>query len=230
MRILVIEDEHKLARLLREGLTGNGYVVDICHDYDSGLANARAIDYDLILLDRMLPDKKDGIDLCRALRSENRHMPVLMLTAKDQVNERIDGLNSGADDYLVKPFALSELLARCQALLRRTAASADATLRAGDLSMDTVRRSVERSGQAINLTAKEYAILEYLLRSKGRVVSKQQIIDHAWDFDADVLASTVEVFMVYVRNKVDRPFSQPLITTVRGFGYKIDDPKASSDV
>ncbi len=225
MRILVIEDEYKLARLLREGLTGHGYAADICHDYESGLANALTIDYDLILLDRMLPNKKDGMDLCQELRAANIHTPVLMLTAKDQVHERIEGLNSGADDYLIKPFALSELLARCQALLRRSTSTTGTLLEAGDLRMDTACRTVERNGQSLRLTAKEYAILEYLLRSKGRVVSKQQIIDHVWDFDADVLPSTVEVFMVYLRNKVDRPFASPLITTSRGFGYSIKDTK-----
>lgn len=223
MRVLVIEDERKLARLLREGLSRHGFAVDTCGDYNDGLASVLATDYDLLLLDRLLPGNKDGMELCRELRKAGVRTPVLMLTAKDQVQERIEGLNSGADDYLTKPFAFSELLARCQALLRRGRATTGTVLLAGDLQMDTTRRTVQRAGQPITLTAKEYAILEYLLRSKGMVVSKQQIIDHAWDFDAEVLPSTVEVFMVYLRSKVDRPFATPLIKTVRGFGYTIAD-------
>ncbi len=223
MRVLVVEDEQKLARLLREGLSHCGYAVDIASDYHTALATASSTDYDLILLDRLLPGNNDGLNVCRELRAANIHTPILILTAKDQIQERIDGLNSGADDYLTKPFALSELLARCGALLRRSSAkTSGVVLRAGNLEMDTAARTVRVDGLMLALTAKEYSILEYLLRNKGVIISKQQIIDHVWDFDADVLPATVEVFIVYLRNKIDRPFGTRLIRTVRGFGYTID--------
>lgn len=225
MRVLVIEDEHKIANAIKEGLRGESYAVDVSFDGEEGLNAARYESYDLIILDRMLPGGMDGVEICRVLRNEGKHMPVLILTAKDQVRDRVDGLNAGADDYLVKPFSFEELLARVKALLRRPHESLGEVLRAEDLTLDTISKEVRRGDKSINLSSKEFALLEYLLRNKNKVLSKNNIISHVWDFDADILPNTVEVFMAYLRAKIDKPFDGPqLIQTVRGFGYKIGAP------
>jgi len=222
MRILIIEDEHKIANAVKQGLVQEKYAVDIEYDGDSGLAAALAEDYDVIIIDRMLPGGLEGLDVCRSLRAKNIHTPILLLTAKGQIRDRVEGLNSGADDYLVKPFSFEELLARIRALLRRPAQTNSNTLKVADLSLDTLTYEVKRSGKPISLSAKEFALLEYLMRSSGQILSKENIISHVWDFDADILPNTVEVYMGYLRNKVDRPFDGPeLIHTLRGFGYKL---------
>lgn len=222
MRILVVEDEHKIANAIRDGLTQESYAVDVAYDGDEGLSTALYEDYDLIILDIMLPGT-NGLDICRQLRDAGKHTPVLMLTAKDQPRDIVRGLDGGADDYVVKPFSFEVLLARVRALLRRPHDSIGETLQAGDLSLDTVGKVVRRGTTELALSSKEYALLEYLLRNKGKVLSKQNIIAHVWDFDADVLPNNVEVFIAYLRGKVDRPFDGPgYIKTVRGFGYKLE--------
>jgi two-component system OmpR family response regulator len=225
MHLLIIEDEEPIARLLKEGLSGEGFAVDICRTGESGLAAAEMGDYDLVILDRRLPGELDGLEICSTLRHRSNHVPILMLTAKDRTQDRIDGLNSGADDYLIKPFSFEELLARIRALLRRPPQGIGELLTAGDVTLNPTTAEVYRSGKNIRLSNKEFAILEYLMRHKGAIVSKQALINHVWDFDADVLPSTVEVFIVYIRAKIDRPFtSPPIVRTVRGFGYKVVDP------
>jgi DNA-binding response OmpR family regulator len=222
MRILIIEDDAKIARAIKRGLGQEAYAVDVAGDYEEGHGLAVTQDYDLILLDRMLPGYTEGIDLCRDLRKRGMDVPILMLTAKDKISDRVDGLNSGADDYLVKPFAFEELLARVRALLRRPQASLGEVLKVADLTLDTVTFKAERAGKAVSLSKTEYALLEYLMRNEGIVLSRDSIISHVWDYDADVLPNTVEVYIGYLRSKIDKPFKGPkLIHTVRGFGYMI---------
>ncbi len=223
MRILIIEDEHKIANAIKKGLQQESYAVDVVYDADNGLASARADEYDLIILDRMLPGDMDGAGICKALRSEGNHTPVLMLTAKGAIRDRVAGLDAGADDYLVKPFAFEELLARVRALLRRPQDSLGTTLQVGDLTLDNISYEVKRGGSTIDLSQREFALLEYLMRNKGRTLSKEMIIQHVWSYDADVLFNTVEVYIGYLRNKIDRPFGNApqLLKTIRGFGYKL---------
>ena len=222
MRILVIEDEHKIARALKRALEQESYAVDIAYDGDDGYAMITTEPYDLAIVDRLLPGEKDGIAIIQGLREKKIHMPVLLLTALGSVKDRTTGLDSGADDYLVKPFALEELLARVRALLRRPVEQQGTVLTADGLALDTVTYKVTREGKDIPLTSKEYGLLEYLLRNQGRPLSKETIIAHVWDYDADILPNTVEVYIKYLRSKVDEPFKKPLIKTVRGFGYKIE--------
>ena len=224
MRILVVEDEHKIANAIKKGLQQESFAVDVVYDADDGLASARAEEYDLVILDRMLPGEIDGVGVCKELRAEGNHTPVLMLTAKGAVRDRVVGLDAGADDYLVKPFAFEELLARTRALLRRPQDSLGIKLEVGDLTLDTTSYEVRRGSKVIDLSQREFALLEYLMRNKGRTLSKEMIIQHVWSYDADVLFNTVEVYIGYLRNKIDRPFrGQPqLLKTVRGFGYKLD--------
>lgn len=221
MKILVVEDEHKIANAIKQGLEQESYAVDVVYDGEQGLANAMNDDYDLMILDRMLPGV-DGLTICRELRKANNHSPILILTAKDQIRDRVMGLDSGADDYLVKPFAFEELLARIRALLRRPTDTTSPVLSAQDLTLDPANFDVKRQGKTIDLSKREFALLEYLLRNQGRILSKQTIINHVWDFDADILPNTVEVYMGYLRQKVDKPFKGPeLIQTIRGFGYRL---------
>jgi DNA-binding response OmpR family regulator len=221
MRILVVEDEHKIAQALKRGLEQEHYAVDLAFDGDDGLASAQAETYDLIVLDRMLPGR-DGVSICQELRKKGNHIPILMLTAKDHVRDRITGLDAGADDYLVKPFSFEELLARMRALLRRPHESVNTVLEVEDLQLDTATYTVVRAGTPITLSSKEFALLEYLMRNQGRVLSKETIMGHVWDFDADILPNTVEVYIGYLRNKIDKPFKGPaLIHTRRGFGYTL---------
>lgn len=223
MRILLIEDEHKIARALKKALEQESYAVDVAYDGDEGYAMATTEPYDVAIIDRMLPGEYDGIGIIKAMREAKIHTPVLVLTAIGGIKDRAEGLDSGADDYLVKPFALEELLARVRALLRRPKEQQPTILRAGDLTLDTVTYEVKRSGNIIQLTGKEFALLEYLLRNQGRPLPKELIIAHVWDYDADILPNTVEVYIKYLRAKVDQPFDKPLIHTVRGFGYKLQD-------
>lgn len=220
MRILVVEDEHKIANALKQGLEQQSYAVDVCYDADSGLAMATTEPYDLVILDRMLPGKTDGIGILEQIRKDKIHTPVLLLTAKDKVLDRAYGLNSGADDYLVKPFAFVELIARVRALLRRSPQTNDPVITYGNLTLNPQRLLVERDGKPIDLTAKEYALLEYFMRNNEQVITKERLIEHVWNYDADVLPNTVEVYVGYLRNKIDKPFnSKPLLHTKRGLGY-----------
>lgn len=223
MRILVIEDEHKIANAIKKGLEQEHYAVDIEYDGDSGLGAAMNETYDVLVIDRMLPGSVEGLEICRQLRQANNHTPILLLTAKDQVKDRVEGLNAGADDYLIKPFSFEELLARIRALMRRPAETQANVIKIADLTLDTINYDVRRAGKKIDLSAKEFALLEYMMRNAGRILSKDNIISHVWDFDADILPNTVEVYMGYLRSKVDKPFSKPLLHTSRGFGYRLGD-------
>ena len=227
MKLLVVEDEHKIANAIKQGLEQESYAVDVAYDGDQGLANALNDEYDMIILDRMLPGNVDGIQICKQLRAKNIHTPILLLTAKDRISDRVTGLDSGADDYLVKPFAFEELLARVRALLRRPSGNGNPVLSVGDLELDPASFAVSRKNKTINLSKREFALLEYLMRNSGRILSKDNIINHVWDFDADVLPNTVEVYMGYLRTKIDKPFKDrpDLIHTVRGFGYRIGDTR-----
>jgi DNA-binding response OmpR family regulator len=226
MRILVIEDEHKIANSIKKGLEQESYAVDVAYDGNDGYDLAATEDYDLIILDLLLPGM-DGLEICRNLRQEGNHTRILILTAKGQIRDRVLGLNSGADDYLVKPFAFAELLARVRALTRRPDKTNGTSLSLADLSLNTLSFEVKRGKKPIQLSTKEYALLEYLLRHKDTVVTKDQIINHVWDYDADVLPNSVEVYILHLRNKIDKTFKNKpkLIHTVRGFGYKISAKK-----
>jgi DNA-binding response OmpR family regulator len=226
MRILVVEDEHKIANAIKKGLEQESFAVDVNYDGDDGLDSALTGDYDLAILDRMIPGEHDGLGIVREMRKNKIHTPILFVTAKDQIQDRVEGLDAGADDYLVKPFAFEELLARVRALLRRPQDNLGTVLECEDLKMDLVGYVVTRNGKNIDLTNREFALLEYLMRNKGRIISKDSIIAHVWDYDADILPNTVEVYMGYLRNKIDKPFSSPnLINTKRGFGYFIGAQK-----
>ncbi len=220
MRILIIEDEHRLAQGIKEGLEQEAYAVDVEYDGEDGYNTASADEYDVILLDVMLPSM-NGYDVCKKLRADGNHTPILMLTAKDQERDIVAGLDGGADDYLAKPFSFGVLLARIRALLRRPHTALGEELRVGDLTLDPAAKKVTRAGKDIKLSAKEFAILEYMMRNPGRILSKNNIMTHVWDFDADILPNTVEVFITYLRAKIDKPFKTPLIQTVRGFGYQL---------
>lgn len=222
MRILVVEDEHKIARAVGRALEQESYAVDTVYDGDEGYAMATTEPYDLAIIDRMIPGEYDGIAIVKAMRDAKIHTPVLLLTALGSTSDKTKGLDSGADDYLVKPFALEELLARVRALLRRPAEQKGTVLKADGLELDTTTYRVTREGKDILLTSKEFALLEYLLRNQGRPSSKETIVAHVWDYDADILLNTVEVYIKYLRAKIDEPFKKPLIKTVRGFGYKIE--------
>ena len=221
MRLLLIEDEHKIANALKKALQRENYAVDVSYDGDDGYAMATTEPYDVMIIDRMIPGQYDGIAIVKELRATGNHTPVLFLTALGSITDKTIGLDTGADDYLVKPFALEELLARVRALTRRSKTVDPITLTAGDLSLNTVTFEVIRGKEVISLTSKEYALLEFLLRNQGRPLSKETIINHVWDYDADILPNTVEVFIKYLRRKIDKKPYTPLIHTVRGFGYKL---------
>ena len=223
MRILIVEDERKIARALGRALKNENYAVDISYDGTDAYAMAEMIDYDLLILDRMIPGDYDGLSLTKKLREEGKNVPILLLTALGATQDKTEGLDGGADDYLTKPFALDELLARVRALLRRPQTSVETVLRVADLSLDLNTHEVLRNNQKIELTNKEFSLLEYLVRNAGRPVSKEQIIAHVWDYDADILPNNIEVYISYLREKVDKPFKDKLIKTVRGLGYKIDE-------
>jgi two-component system OmpR family response regulator len=223
MRVLVIEDEPKIARAVKQGLELKGYAVDMVHDADEGLSYATDPDYDVIVLDRMLPGSLDGVELCRKLRADGISTPVIMLTARGTIGDRVEGLNSGADDYLVKPFSFDELTARVRALLRRPKNQVGTKLQVGDLSLDPANYEVKRGNSPIKLSHKEFALLEYFMHHPDQVITKDMLISHVWDEAADILPNTIEVYVGYLRGKIDRPFpkSPPLLHTLRGFGYKL---------
>ncbi len=222
MRILVVEDEVKIAQALARALRQQGYAVDIEHDGDAGYAMARTEPYDVLILDRMIPGEYDGIGLLRQLRTDGIMTPALILTALGSVDQKTEGLDAGADDYLAKPYSIDELLARVRALLRRPTAQQDVILKVGKLSLNTTLHQASYDSTMLELTVKEFALLEYLMRNAGRPLSKEQIISHVWDFDADVLPNTVEVYIKYLRTKIDTRFNVKYIKTVRGVGYKLE--------
>jgi heavy metal response regulator len=218
MRILVVEDEKKVARFIQQALEEERYTVDVAFDGEEGERLALDQPYDLLVVDVMLP-KKSGIELTRACRASGRSTPILMLTAKTAVEDRVEGLDSGADDYLTKPFAVAELLARVRSLLRRGSAEKTTTLSIADLDLDTVTHKAKRAGRAIDLTVKEYALLEFLLRNKERVLSRTVISEHIWDYSFDTGTNLIDVYVNHLRNKIDTGFPTKLIHTVRGVGY-----------
>lgn len=221
MRILIVEDEHKIANSIKKGLEHEKYIVDVAYDGTSGFDLAIGEEFDLIILDRLLPGI-DGIQICKKLRDSGNHTPILMLTAKGQIEDRVEGLNAGADDYLVKPFAFSELVARVRALLRRPKHGSNTVLEVEDLKLDTADFSAWRNNISIRLSSKEFSLLEYLMRHKNKIVTKEQIINHVWNYDSDVLPNSVEVYIKHLRDKIDSAhFKTKLIHTARGFGYKI---------
>ena len=222
MRILVIEDDRKIANAIKKGLEQESYACDIQYDGRNAIGPALHINYDLIILDRMLPGEIDGINICKAIRKEGKNVPILILTAKDKIGDRVEGLNAGADDYLIKPFAFEELLARVRALLRRPNHNLGVILKVEDLTLDTNSFIVQRDNKKIILSSTEFKLLEYLMRNPNRILTKDNIIEHVWDYDADILPNTVEVYIGYLRNKIDRLHPKTsLIHTIRGFGYKI---------
>lgn len=222
MRVLVVEDEDKIAAFIKKGLEEEGYAVDVVGDGESALDYASSVDYDVIILDIMLP-RRDGISVCQKLRERGCNAPILMLTARDAVDDRVRGLDAGADDYLVKPFAFRELVARIRALLRRPRDVISSQLQVGDLVLDTRTRVAQRGGRKIELTAREYALLEFLMRNKNQVLTRTQIAEHVWDYDFFSESNIVDVYIRYLRVKVDADFEPKLIQTVRGVGYKISD-------
>ncbi|HEY7399761.1 MAG TPA: response regulator transcription factor [Actinomycetota bacterium] len=220
MRVLVVEDHARMAAVISRGLREEGYAVDVAASGEDGTWLATENDYDAIVLDVMLPGI-DGFETCRRLRDAGRWAPVLMLTARDAVEDRIHGLDAGADDYLTKPFSFAELLARIRALLRRGVAERPPALQAGDLMLDPARRVVQRHGVRVDLTAKEFALLEFFLRHPDEVLSRSRIIEHVWDFAFEGDSNIVDVYVRYLREKVDRPFGLESIETVRGAGYRL---------
>lgn len=220
MRVLVVEDEAAVAKFIQQGLTEAGYAVDVASDGQEALDYASAAQYDIIVLDIMLP-KIDGLSVLRKLRDTGTQASVLLLTARDAVEDRVQGLDTGADDYLVKPFAFPELLARIRALLRRPALQTGTILSAGDLQMDLARREVHRAGCRIELSPREFALLEFLMRHPNQVVSRTQLMQHVWNFDFYGDSNIVDVYIGYLRRKVDRESAYPIIHTVRGVGYRL---------
>lgn len=220
MRILVVEDEVKIARSLEKGLVAEGYVVDVTYDGDAAETLADATSYDLVLLDWMIPGRRDGPALVQLWREKGYQSPILMLTARTTIGDRVEGLDAGADDYLSKPFSFDELLARVRALLRRPKAHGGNILKSGSLTVDVVAKSVQSNETPVHLTAKEFQLLEYLLRHKGEVISKDQLLDHVWDDEDRVQHNTVETFIANVRKKIGT--GDTVIQTVRGHGYKVE--------
>jgi DNA-binding response OmpR family regulator len=220
MRILVVEDESSIANFVRQGLAEAGYAVDVAGDGQEGLAYAQSADYDVLILDIMLP-KIDGLELLRQLRRQGNKTPTLMLTARAAVDQRVEGLNAGADDYLVKPFAFSELLARVQALLRRPPLQTGPMLQAGELKLDSTTREVWRNGRLIDLSPREYAILEYLMRHPNQVLTRTQIGEHVWNFDFYNESNVIDVYIGYLRRKLEQKGEPALIQTVRGVGFRL---------
>jgi len=222
MRILIVEDEHKIAAAIKKGLEQEKFAVDIAYTGSDGYDLAATEDYDVILLDLLLPGM-DGLAVCRNLRNKHIHTPILMLTARGQTQDKVTGLDSGADDYLTKPFSFEELLARIRALARRPKTALGNTLKVEDLTLDPQSYLVTRGKMTVTLSSKEFSLLEYLMRHPNQVLSKDQIIAHVWDYDADILPNTVEVYIKNLREKIDQPFpkNKELLRTVRGFGYKI---------
>lgn len=222
MRVLLVEDDVRIAGFVAKGLRENSYAVDVASDGEDGLYQAEITDYDLIILDINLP-KKDGLNVCRELRGKGSRIPVLMLTARDAVDDRITGLDLGADDYLTKPFEFRELLARLRALSRRHSEIRSPRILVADLEIDTISRKVWRAGNRINLTTKEYALLEFLVINRGKVVGREEISTHVWDDSFDVFSNLIDVYIKRLRTKMDEGFPIQLIRTRRGSGYIFDD-------
>ncbi len=221
-KILLVEDEIKIANAIKRGLKYEGFEVSIATDGEEGLELGKTLDFDCIILDRMLP-LKEGVEVCKELRKSNIKTPIIMLTAKSGVNDKVEGLDAGADDYLAKPFSLDELLARIRAVLRRGSSLLNDVLKVGDLTLNTSTFEVKRSGILINLSKKEYDLLEYFMINANKTISKEKLINHVWDYDSDILLNTVEVYIGYLRNKIDKPFKdKKMLQTVRGFGYKLE--------
>jgi two-component system copper resistance phosphate regulon response regulator CusR len=220
MRVLVAEDDERLAALLRKGLQESGISVDLASDGEQAVAMGRSDLYDVLLLDIVLP-VRSGFDVIRQLRADGLDTPIMCLTARDALGDKVTGLDLGADDYLTKPFEFPELLARLRALGRRAPGVAPSVLTCGDLVMDPAMREVRRAGQAIDLTPKEYSLLEFLLKRQGSAVSRASVVDHVWGLNSEVLLSAVDVFVSRLRSKIDAPFGAPLIHTVRGVGYAV---------
>lgn len=221
MRILVVEDELKLGQAIKKGLEQDSYAVDLVRDAEIGQAYAETENYDVIVLDRMLPGGHDGLEICRTLRKSGNTTPVLILTALGEIEDRVKGLDDGADDYLQKPFSFDELLARLRALNRRPSQSSQPTIRVAGLAIDESRKQVTRGKTKLHLSRKEYALLVYFAHHIDQVLSKDQLIEHVWDFEATILPNTVEVFIRGLRQKIDIPNQDSLIETVRGFGYRL---------
>jgi two-component system OmpR family response regulator len=221
VRVLLVEDELKLARAVRRGLQQEGYAVDVAATGNDGLHLATEVRYDAVVLDVMLPGL-DGFEVCRRMRAGGRWAPVLMLTARDGIADRVAGLDVGADDYLVKPFAFRELLARLRALVRRGGGERPVVLVAGDLRLDPAAHTVARAGRQVELSAREFALLEFFMRHPGEVVSRTQILEHVWDFNYEGLSNVVDVYIGYLRRKLELPFGRPLLRTVRGVGYALE--------
>jgi len=226
MRVLVVEDERKIADFIRRGLTEQGYAVDVAYDGEEALDWPTVADFGVVVLDVMLPGR-NGIEVCRTLRERGVRMPILMLTARDAVDDRVLGLDSGADDYLVKPFAFAELLARLRALTRREPGVMAPSLEIGDLTLDTTTREVSRAGKLIETTTKEYAILEYLMRHPNQVLTRAMIAEHVWNYDFDNASNVIDVHIRNLRRKIDDGFSTRLISTIRGAGYRISSRQVS---
>jgi len=222
MRVLVVEDEKKTASFVRKALQAEGFAVDVCHNGDEALSAASATPFDAIVLDIMLPGR-DGLAVLRTLRERKQTTPVLLLSARGQVNERVEGLNAGADDYLPKPFELTELVARVRAMSRRGAETKSTTLRVADLTLDALTRRALRGGKEIELTAREYRLLEFLMRSAGRICGRMSIIEKVWDYDFDPGTNLVDVYIRRLREKIDNDFEPKLLHTVRGSGYLLKE-------
>ncbi|HET6747274.1 MAG TPA: response regulator transcription factor [Candidatus Saccharimonadales bacterium] len=222
MRILVVEDEQKIAHLIKRGLTLEAFAVDVCDTGDEALRLIDENTYQVLILDRRLPGSMEGTELCKELRNRNNVTPILLLTARGKTQDKIDGLNCGADDYMTKPFDFNELVARVRALSRRALEVRPVVLTYDELMLDMTRKTVTRSGKHLTLTAKELSLLEYFMQHPGQILSKEAIIARIWDYDAVIIANNVEVHIKALRRKIDRPFSYPLIHTVKGLGYKLE--------
>lgn len=228
MRLLIIEDEVKIATLLKESLVAKRYVVDVCYDGEAGFDQALDEAYDLVILDLGLPGI-DGTEVCKRLRAEGFVAPILMLTARDAIESRVTGLDIGADDYLIKPFSLDELLARIRSLLRRTSNATSSVLTVADLELHQKNFTVTRAGKPVHLSAKEYALLEFLMREPSAIISKSTLLDHVWGGDVDVFSNVVDVYIGYLRNKINKPFPQSivLLETIKGMGYRLLPQKST---
>ena len=218
MHLLIIEDEKKVAGFIKKGLEEETYVVDVAYDGEEGLLLAQQGEYDLIILDLMLP-VMDGLEVLSRLRAEKNDVPIILLTAKDSVEEKVTGLNKGADDYLTKPFAFSELMARIRVLLRRGKAETKTELQIDNLTLDLVSHKVKRNGEEIELTGKEYSLLEYFLRNQGKVLTRTMIAEHVWDYNFDTFTNVIDVYVNHLRKKIDKNYPKKLLHTLRGVGY-----------
>ena len=221
MRVLIVEDEAKIAKLLKRGLATAAFTSDISDSGEDALELAQENDYQVMIIDRRLAGPLEGVDVCKQLRKRGDTTPILLLTARDQLGDKVEGLNAGADDYMVKPFDFEELIARVRALARRSSEVLPVILTYDEISLDTSHKSVARAGQIVNLTAKEFSLLEYFMQHPQQILTKEAIIKRIWDYDAVVVSNNVEVHIRALRNKIDRPFSYPLIHTVKGLGYKL---------